>query len=348
MTFKLYDILGLPRNCNNDDIKKSYKKMAIVHHPDKGGDVDKFKEISNAYSILSDPEKKNRYDQLGDEGYNNSGVEQQFDHNSIFEQFFGQAQNGFFGMDGFNIHQHQQRRKCRNVQHVIKISNKEAYFGGQKILKISINKKCMECISMCVSCQGQGQINELHRIGPFASMSSRTCDNCKGSGKCVKGKKSCVNCKGIGDYVEEKKLDLHIPIGVESGKQIIFAGMGEQPHNQNEIAGDLIFDIFVSLDNVFERRGLDLIYKCEISFYESVTGKSIDIPLYDNVHTIEIEKFGIIQPNKEYKIPQKGMISENKKGNLILLFEIRYPKLELSEDCKNDFKTLFEKHSIIR
>jgi DnaJ-class molecular chaperone len=315
----LYDILQVPQNCSPDELKKAYKKLAITHHPDKGGDATKFKEINNAYSILSDPEKRAKYDRYGD-----AEAEP-----NIFDQMFG------FGR------QEERERKRRTVVHTIQITNKEAYYGEIKNLKIVLNKKCMSCIALCQLCQGQGQINELHRMGPFTTMSSRPCNKCCGSGQCVNASNTCSTCKGKGEYQEERKIEVAIPASVDSGKQIFVEGCGEQAQTPNEIAGDLLLEIKVIPDPIFERNGLDLIYKQTISFRDSVLGKTLNIPLYDGLYTMDIAELGIIEPNKKYIIKGKGM----KNGNLLLVFTIKYPRSVISNECKNEFEKFFMKYS---
>jgi|Laugresbdmm110sd_1035091.scaffolds.fasta_scaffold00005_42 DnaJ-class molecular chaperone len=354
MGHKLYDVLGVSMNCTPEELKKSYKKLAIQHHPDKGGDSEKFKEIAHAYDVLSDSEKKQRYDQLGDEAYEMGGANNgpSFDPNSIFEQFFGGrggGMPGFFGGDffgGMHGHGRPSPKKCRNLQHVVQMTNRDAYFGGHKVLKVTLHKKCMRCMETCFACQGQGQINELQRVGPFTTVASRPCDACRGTGQAVKGKSSCTECSGKGDYTEEKKIDLHIPIGTETGKQVVFPGYGEQPQHPGDLPGDLIFEMLVNLDTTFERKGLDLIYKQMLSFTESILGKKIDVPLYDGIYTVHTSEFGIIQPNKQYTISNKGMKTEKQTGNLIIVFQVVYPTKQLSEECKQEMNTLFKKYDL--
>lgn len=344
---KLYEALGLNKTCSNDDIKKAYRKMAMTHHPDKGGDPETFKAISRAYSTLSDPSKRAKYDSLGDAHYEESSSgENDIDPTNIFEHLWGRATGNGFYHHGRNFRE--ELRKCRNVQHVIQITNKEAYFGGNKLLKATVRKRCMECLITCVFCQGQGQINELQRMGPFTTMTSRQCDKCEGSGQQMKGKKTCTQCGGKCDYSEEHKLELKIPAGVETGHQIIFKCLGEQPANKKSVAGDLIFEVFVIADSTFERIGLNLIYNCELTFLESIVGKEIDIPLYDEPYKLSSETLGIIEPKKQYKISGKGMKTdtEKKNGDLIIIFQVKYPSKELTTEFKEDIRSIFEKHSV--
>jgi DnaJ family protein A protein 2 len=197
---------------------------------------------------------------------------------------------------------------------------------------------------MCGACQGQGQINELQRMGPFTTMNSRTCDRCRGSGQAAKGRAACATCKGKCDYSEEKLIELDIPMGVETGKQFVFASLGEQAQLPNDIPGDLIFEILISLDPTLQRRGLDLIYKCPITFVESIVGKTIVVPLYEGGYSVDIGIFGIIQPGKEYTIAEKGMRTAKNRGNLIIIFQIAYLTTELSIECKKELQAIFAKH----
>jgi len=345
MGHKLYDILGINRDCSIEDLKKAYKKLAIQHHPDKGGDPEKFKEISNAYQILSDENQRRKYDQLGDELFEQSGnMPQQMDPSAIFEQLFGRR--GFdpfcdlFGMGG-GFPQNQGQRRCRNAQHAIQVSNREAYFGCEKHIKLSLHKKCLKCLEQCSTCQGQGQISEMQRMGPFTSMISRPCHVCRGSGSIAKGKSSCNECKGNGEYGEEKRIDIKIPMGVETGHQITITGCGEQPQQPGEIAGDLILEILVQLDQAFERRGLDLIHKCSITFKESIIGKTIRVPHYEEAFECNLSDFGIIQPGKEYVIQGKGMKTDKTKGKLIIVCNISYPSKLLTQSQKEKFIEAF-------
>jgi molecular chaperone DnaJ len=180
-------------------------------------------------------------------------------------------------------------------------------------------------------------------MGPFTTMTSRPCHKCSGIGQCVIGKHGCTICKGKGEYHDEKKIEVVIPVGVDTGKQIVVEGCGEQAQSANEIAGDLILEIKVLPDPIFERQGLDLIYRQTFSFKESILGKILNVPLYDGLYTVDIGEHGIIQPNKKYVINGKGM----KDGNLILIFQVKYPSNTcLSIECKNEFEALFSKFGL--
>lgn len=349
VSYNLYSILGVSKDCSKDELKKAYKQLAIKHHPDKGGDENKFKEISEAYQVLNDDEKRELYNRVGDEGLQQGLSNNTVDPHDIFAQFFGnRGNNGFPFGDIFGMNRQQgrgtQRKKCRNLHHVIQITNKEAYFGLEKTIKIKLLKKCMKCISTCNMCQGSGQIHQMQRMGFITQMTTSTCNNCNGSGQAFKNNTSCNECNGKIDKSEEKIIKLEIQPGVETGNKIIIDGCGEQQQTPTDIPGDLIFEILVKLDNIFERKGLDLVYKSSILFKESIIGKKITIPLYDQELTIDISTFGITQPNKEYVIKNRGMKTKNSNGNLIIIFDIKYPEKTLDEDIKEEFKNILNKY----
>lgn len=326
MTHKLYELLGVPQSSSKDDIKKAYKKLAVQMHPDKGGDPEKFKEISHAYSVLSDDEKRRQYDQLGDDGFEN-GVPQHMDPNDIFAQFFGNMGGFPFG---FNVDVGPQKKS--NHVHELNISLEDAFKGMHKVVKVNMTKMCKGCKEMCHMCQGKGHVMDMRRMGFLTQMMQRPCDACKTSGYIAKGKTSCSDCKGTGALKEEHKLEINIPAGVDTGHHVAFKGLGEQANSPHEVPGDLIFRIHVQQHHAFRRQGADLIYTTKITLVESICGKDITIPHFAGDIHMNISEFGVIQPNKPYIVKGKGMPN----GNLLILFEITYPSKKLSrEECSS-------------
>ena len=325
MGYKLYDVLGVQQGCSAEELKKAYRRLAVQHHPDKGGDQDKFKEISHAYQILSDEEQRRRYDQLGDEHFENQGGMPPggMDPMNIFEHLFGGG--GFGGPFGggfgpFGGPPQPMQRTCRNLQHVITIPLRDAYFGCEKHIKITLHKKCFKCLDTCGACQGKGQITEMQRMGPFTNIATRPCHSCRGSGQHVKLKKECGDCSGSGEIKEEKRMDIKIPAGVETGWQKVFPGYGEQAQMPGDVPGNLIFEVMVQVDPLFERRGSrEYIYKHKLTLWESICGKTFDIPMFDGVITVNTRDWGIVQPGKEY--PVKG-------GTVIVVCSVEYPTRE--------------------
>lgn len=347
MSWKLYDILGINKSSSIDDIKKAYKKLAIQYHPDKGGDPEKFKEITNAYKILSDSTQKEKYDNLGDDMYNNiegSGFDSDiFANMDIFNQFFGNNSFGGFNMQFGMDHTRGKSKKCNDYIHTIDITNKEVYFGYEKNLNISINKKCFKCINVCDLCNGRGTIQQVNNNGLFRQIFMNQCNKCNGSCNIFIKNINCNDCKGNSTIKIDKIINIKVPRGSENGYSITFDEMGEQPSRKNDIAGNLIIIINIKeSDSFFTRKGLNLYYNLNISFKESLIGKEIIIPHYESDINFNIKELGIIDPNHEYHLKEKGMIDKNnKKGDLVLKFNINYPNIKLNEQQINLIKDIF-------
>lgn len=347
MTHKYYEVLGVSRDASKDDIRRAYKKLAVQMHPDKGGDPEKFKELASAYEVLSDDEKRNRYDQLGDDMFNETngggGGHGGIDPQSIFEQFFG-GHGGPFG-NPFGGHHHGPARK-KNHHHEINISLEDAYRGLNKSIKVSLMKLCKKCKEQCYACQGRGVIMDMRRMGFFTQMMERPCDNCSATGFVAKGKSGCTVCNGNGMVKDEHKLDLTLPAGVATGHVNVFKGLGEQAVGDNEISGDLLFEVRVQPHPVFTRDGNNLVMNVAMSFAESVTGKTIQVPYFGGEFTVDTaESFGIVKPDKPYCVRGKGMPPN---GDLLMMFNITYPvSKRLSEAERKDARDLFKKIGLI-
>ena len=347
MTHKYYDLLGVDKNASQDQIKSAYRKLAVQHHPDKGGNAEKFKEISNAYGTLSDDTKKREYDQFGDDGMQQHGGGGGFpggmNPHDIFSQMFGGGSGGFPGF-GFDIHNfaHQHARRNKEVRradhhHSIHISLHDAYTGVHKSIKVCIEKTCLSCIATCSKCQGQGNIHEMQRNGPFTQITQRSCEKCNGSGTIHSSSKSCVKCKGTNVINEEVKIEMDIPCGVPDKDFTYTAkGIGEQPQAPNEKPGDLIIHVIVDIHPDIIREGVNIRSKpFDISFKESILGKDIEIAHIEGVMKLHTSyHFGIIQPSIDYVLKGKGMpYQANPKllGDMIINFKVNYPSKKLSQ-----------------
>lgn len=355
---KFYDALGVSQNASKDEIKKAYKKAAVQHHPDKGGDANKFKEIGEAYAVLSDDDKRNQYNQIGDAGWEAGGRGGaggspfgNMDASDIFRDLFGFGgmPQGFnpFGGGGFNPFgggEQQRQSKANNAHHGIRISLKDAYTGLQKPMRVSLKKMCLSCKEHCHQCQGRGMIQEMLRNGMFTQIMTRPCNSCNGSGKVSKPKASCTTCKGAGESSEEHILTLTIPKGVQSGHKLHFPNMGEQPIQEGQSAGDLILEIQVEDHPELKRNGDEIHYEHHISLVDSIIGKIVTVPHIINEFKVDTSDLGIVQPNKKYIINGKGMPNGTDTfGNLILTFKIDYPKEKLSIAIRDELKELFIK-----
>jgi DnaJ-class molecular chaperone len=339
MSYKLYESLGISKNASQEEIKKAYKKLAIQYHPDKNPNNPsadaKFKEISNAYSILSDEEKKRRYDHLGDENFNNDGDGgADVDINDIFANIFGNRGDPFNdAFFGFRNKQQQQTNKCNNIHKVIYVSLDDVYTGINKNLSFKVQYFCKKCMKNCKNCNGNGIVQQMIQMGPFTQIISQPCNSCQGSGVLNDINKKCGECKGDGKYETDNPCNLSVPKGFEDGLRTIFNKLGEQPKKSNQEAGDLVLEIRVQEHSHFTRKGNDLIYKLNITLTESILGKDITIPYFDEVIKININQFGIINPEKQYIIKNRGLpiMNTDKKGNMFLEFKINFPKLEKDE-----------------
>lgn len=346
MTHKYYDVLGVARESSKDDIRRAYKRLAVQMHPDKGGDPEKFKELAAAYEVLSDEDKRQRYDQLGDDMFQqaeNSGGGPGFDPHSIFEQFFGGG--GFGGFGGFGGGSAPSHIKKRNHHHELSISLEDAYRGIHKSVKVSLTKICKRCKEQCYSCQGRGIVTDMRRMGFFTQVMERPCDSCSGSGFVAgKSKTGCKECGGSSMLKEEHKIEIDFPAGVATGNQAIFKGLGEQAVGDNEVSGDLVFEVRVQPHSVFQRDGNNLTMHLQITFAESVTGKDIQIPHFGGEMVVNTAKeFGIIQPEKRYIIRGKGM---TQNSDLILIFNVSYPSRKLDDKDRADILKVFKQVSI--
>jgi DnaJ-class molecular chaperone len=324
MSFKLYDILGVPRSATIDEIKQAYRKRAVSEHPDKGGDPEKFKELTAAYSILSDPHEKQKYDdQFGTNPQN---------FNDIFSQMF----NFSFGGVGT---QHPPTKQ-RDFVYTLTITQKDAFFGLTKNIKIHLKKVCFQCVSKCSTCNGTGQISETTQNHFFTQIYQKQCPTCHGK-KQVNNlhQKECTGCQGKGETVEEIVICVNIPAGIVDGYKILYNGMGEQQKSHDEINGDFIVLVNIAPDSVFLRRGNDFVHRVSITFIESIIGKKIFIPHYSEEIEVDTEEFTIIKPDKEYIIPHKGMSIQGSSnfGDLIIVFDINY---SLSPESKKRIKNL--------
>jgi DnaJ family protein A protein 2 len=349
MTHKLYTLLGLDKknNPNENEIKKAYKKMAMEHHPDKNKDnpsaEEKFKEISNAYAVLSNDEKRRIYDQVGDEGYdeNGGGPHQHpfgahMNHADIFEHFFRGGNNPFASHFGFDFDDFGApgKKSCASIHKEFHVSLEEAFHGINKNMTLNVTKYCHSCITKCVNCNGSGMVKQIKHMGFLTQVFTGKCDKCSGSGYMVDAKKNCSECHGNGKYNKEVSAHLGLPRGIATGFRTGFPELGEQPRNPTQKPGDLILEIIVDDHPKFRRENNDLYFKCELSYIESVIGKDIEIPYFQSEIKINTKTFGVVHPGKKYVIEGKGMPipDSSKMGNMYIEFKIVYPTI------KNDTK----------
>jgi len=296
-----YETLGISNTATADEIKKAYRKLVMVHHPDKGGDADTFKNIGQAYEVLSDPERRGRYDQFGSDEPQHHNV----DISQMFSQMFGGGMR--------------QGSRDMNRRHTIELTLEQVYTGVTKTIRVPLMKPCNACATLCPKCRGQGvMVQEM--LGMMGQIFAQPCDQCEACGVVRSGCPACAQQKRTTETIT---INLQIEKGIQNGAQQSIQGLGEQARSQKERTGDLIITYKVKSHPLFERRGDDLRYVMTISFQESVDGLDISIPHFSGPVAFNTRKtFGIIDPRKDYVIHHKGL---NTRSNLLVNFDIQYP-----------------------
>jgi len=351
----LYKILGVSRNASAEEIKKAYRKKALKYHPDRNPDnpeaEENFKEASEAYSILSDPKKRDIYDRYGYEGLRGRVSSSDFsdfsDFSSIFNDFgdiFGDVFGDFFGFGGFSSRR-RRPRKGDDIWLELTIDLKEAYKGIEKEIEVQRKENCKKCSGsgvepghrkeVCNTCKGRGKV----RISRGFFQIAQTCPDCRGTGEV--NKHPCKNCDGKGYEYNSKKIKVKIPAGVDTGTKIRVEREGEVSLNGGR-RGDLYITIKVKPHKIFKREGSNLYIDKKISFPQAALGTIISIP------TIEDKKIDLSIPSgtqsgKFFKIKGKGIKSlrTNRRGDLYVNIKVQTPK-NLSEKEKNLFRKLAE------
>jgi len=357
-----YEVLGVEKSATQAEIKSAFRKLAKKYHPDVNKEPDaeaKFKEIGEAYAVLSDENKRAQYDQFGHAAFDGSSGYGGFDPgdidlNDILRSVFGGGFSGgfssgfgdfsdFFG--GGSTRSSQRARKGRDTLVRLDLTFEEAAFGMDKEIELSLNDACDECHGKggfdektCDSCHGSGYvITESRSI--FGMVQSRsTCSKCNGSGKTFA--KTCSTCKGSGQVKKKKTISIHIPEGVDNGHQLRISGKGEAGINGGQ-NGDIYFEIHVQNSSFYERDGEDLYITLPITIPEAVLGCKKEVPtIYGNV-MMEI-KAGV-QSGAKYKLKGKGLKIPNsiRKGDQYVIVNIVTPT-KLSRDQKKLFEKLQE------
>lgn len=310
-----YEVLGLNRDANADEIKKAYRKLAIQFHPDKNPDnpeaEEKFKEAASAYEILSDPDKRARYDRFGHQGVNGAGAGQGF-HNmdDIFSQF-GDIFGDLFGGGGATrSRRSNQPRRGADLRYLTEITLKEVLTGLEKEIEFETDENCSHCngsgadknsqVTACNTCGGSGQV--VARQG-FFSMAT-TCPQCRGEGKLIKN--PCRTCRGDGRVQAQRKIRLSIPAGVDTGTRLRVTGEGEGGLRGGP-AGDLYVEIRVKDDEIFERDGDHLFAQLKVPYVKMLLGGTQTVATLADDQEIEIPR--LCKPGSSVKLSGQGLPS---------------------------------------
>lgn len=362
MSKDYYKILGVERSASDEELKKAFRRLAHQYHPDKAtGNADKFKEINEAYQVLSDKTKRAQYDQFGSDfaqqgfsgqggyygqgGFNGQGFNVNMDD-------LGDILGGFGDMFGFgggsSRSRASEKHRGRDLEFKLTIDFMEAVFGCDKELKIKKLVKCQACqgtgipagakIETCATCQGQGRVTRVQRTILGAIQMQTVCDACQGEGK--KSSESCKNCRGKGQVEDSVILQVKIPAGINNGETIRLSGQGEAGVKAAQ-SGDLYLHINVTADRRFQRENFEIHSNHDISISQALLGDKISIETVDGVLDLKIPEG--TKSGQVFMLRAKGVpfLRGNGRGDHLVTVNIKIPKSlsraqkKLIEELKN-------------
>jgi molecular chaperone DnaJ len=327
-----YEILGITRTATEQEIKSSYRKLAMQHHPDRNPDnphaEEKFKECTEAYSVLIDSNKRARYDQFGHAGVDGGSGFGGFDPSNFadFGDIFGDIFGDLFGMGGGRRGRGAQRGGDARAD--LTLTFEEAAFGKKTQVKVRRYETCEQCrgtgaapgksATTCSTCRGHGQVR--YQQGFFSI--ARTCPECQGAGRVISD--PCSKCKGETRVMRERTVDANVPAGVEDGTRIRYQGQGDFGPGGSP-AGDLYVVLHVKAHSFFEREGKDLYCSMPISFSQAALGDEIVIPTLDGDHRLKVPEG--TQSGTTFRIRGKGLpaLQSSGKGDLFVKIRVQTP-----------------------
>ncbi len=333
-----YEVLGVSRDASKDEIKKAYRKLAKKYHPDMNPDnreeaEERFKEISEAYAVLSDDEKRKLYDQYG-----HAGIDGRYSQEDIFRGAdFGDIFGGFGDIfDMFFGGGHRRRSpsmRGRDLLYELDIDLRDAALGAEKEIEIPRYKKCDACngtgardgkVSTCPTCHGAGQVQSVRSAGFFRMVSASPCPTCHGRGQIAES--PCPVCNGSGRVHVNEKVTVKVPAGAYDGLRLRIAGMGEAGEN-GAPSGDLYVDIKVREDPDFTVDGLNLIHEEKVSFGTAALGGEIEVPTVEG-KTVTLKIPAGTQPCTYLRMKGMGMphLRTGKRGDMLVKVNIEVPR----------------------
>lgn len=347
-----YEVLGVSRDASLEEIKREYRKLARKYHPDvNNGDsqaAEKFKEISEAYAVLSNEDKRRQYDSFGF----NSSLFDNFDSESVFSEFgFGDIFNMFFGGFGSSSSSRSNSRRQTRGSHIetkLEISLKEAAFGIEKEVEYYCNDLCEVCngtgsevpdgIEKCKVCNGTGQVRYTRQTFLGNMVTTSTCNNCGGAGEIIKN--PCKKCSGKGYYRQKKKVTVKVPAGIHDGDSIRISGKGNSA-GRGSINGDLYVVISIASHPLFRREDNNIISNLDISFTQAILGTKLEVETIDGMEEIIIEPG--TQPNTRLVLKSRGMVELNgyRRGDHIININVKIP-VKLSREEIEALKKIAE------
>ena len=354
-----YDVLGVTKSSAADEIKKAYRKLAIKFHPDKNPDdkgaEDKFKEAAEAYEILSNPEKKQRYDQFGhagSQGGYGGGNGGGMNMDDIFSQFGdvfggggGSPFDSFFGGGGQSSRGGRRVQRGTNLRIKVKLTLEEIANGVEKKIKVNKQILCNTCdgtgakdkdsFSTCKTCGGSGAVRRVTNTILGQMQTTSTCPTCNGEGSTISSK--CTTCHGDGITRGEETISINIPAGVSEGMQLSMSGKGNAAP-RGGVPGDLIILVEETPHESLKREGINVIYDLHVSFIDATLGASVEVPTIDGKARIKLEPG--TQGGKILRLKGKGIPEVNSyhKGDQLIQVNIWTPKV-----LNNEERELLEK-----
>jgi len=336
-----YEILGVPRTASSEEIKDAYRKLAMEYHPDRNKAPDaeeKFKEISEAYAVLSDEEKRRQYDELGHAGFDQRYTTEDIFRGADFESIFrdlgfgfdlGDIFSSFFGGGGFG----ERITRGRDLAYNLEITLEEAAKGAEKQIEIKRTEKCDVCGGTgaaphtsprtCPRCEGAGRIQSVTRNGFGTFVRVVPCPSCKGKGEIIDA--PCPRCRGTGLTRRERSISVKMPPGIDDGYQLRLQGQGDASQD-GEFSGDLYVLIHVAPHPYFKREEDDLLYNLTIGFPQAALGAEVTVPTLDGKVNVKIRPG--TQPGQIIRLKGKGMpkFEGYGKGDLLVQVEVSVPE----------------------
>ncbi len=332
-----YDVLGINRNASQDDIKSAFRSLAREYHPDvnKSHDAEeRFKEINEAYGVLSDPDKRAAYDRFGFQGVNTSGMPNYADINlsDLLDSLFGFGMGGFGGFGSRSTRSANAPRRGDDLSTRLKLSFEEAVFGTDKEVSINRHERCSHCggngaepgtrIVTCQTCHGQGEVRQMQQTFLGSMVQVSTCPTCKGRGEMVET--PCQTCSGTGLERKTVSLNVKIPAGVDDGNQVRLIGEG-QPGANGGPNGNLFIRLDVAPHPFFRRDGNNILLDIDINMAQAALGDEITIPTLDGDQSLRIPPG--TQPGKVFRIRDKGvpLLHRESRGSQLVTINVQIP-----------------------
>jgi molecular chaperone DnaJ len=338
-----YEVLGVGRDASPDDLRRAYRRLAKQYHPDVNSEPDaeeRFKEINEAYAVLSDENRRRTYDRYGHDGLKGQSFDFDFGFGDIFEEFFG------FGMG--RRRSRSAPRRGADLRYNLNVEFEEAVFGTEKEIEFSRQETCSRCDGSgaepgttpetCQTCNGAGEVRQVRQTLLGSMVNVSTCPACRGRGETISN--PCSNCRGRGLEQKRVKRVIEIPAGVDEGTQIRLSGEGE-PGANNGPTGDLYVFIKVKPHRYFKRRDDDVILDLGINIAQATLGAEITVPTVDGDATLTIPRG--TQSGKVLRMKDRGVprLRRNGRGDQLVVVSVEIPQ-SLTEEQRQLFEQLGE------